>query len=662
MCGISGIFNAPQDLAEAVLRLQAAELFHRGPDHAGIEIQGGSGLYHCRLSIVDPAGGQQPFRNKENTVFLVANAEIYNHRHLRQVLKSEAGTIFQSENDCETLLHAYLHWGDSFLDRLDGFFALLILDYRNPDQKGCRLEKPRLFAARDPVGVTSLYFSVAQMCDHQQNPRGERFMMFGSELKAVCSIPKLDTAQQQVKASYIATFPPGHRFSTDDLDLASAPTAEQLLDGLSGAKEPRGSDAKDWPGEPYITRYFVPSWYPGQKTSVGSEYLDLKRLREALALSVRKRLMSDVPVAFLLSGGLDSSLVCLAATEYMDELKQKREAPSHVPSAYLRPVSLENLVESTGRLRTYSVGMIDKHGVTSDDIVAARKVSQHLGTSHVEVLFTFEEGITALKKCIRHIETFDVSTVRSSVPLLLLSQRIHQDGYKVVLGGEGSDEIFGGYKYLCDASTAAEFHDEIVSLILHVHLSDTIRINKVPMTFSIETRAPFVDKDLMEEAFRIDAGYKMFLRNADLVDPKQLKKPKGWITAEGPEEYTGLRRLEKYALRAAFEPEINQNTPTEHRTLPQSVLWRRKEQFSDGVGLSWAHQLKLYAENSVSDAEWEASRRKLQYMTARTKEEHLYRRIFDDCFESSGGPALTVARWQAGVRFGNGDDPSGHCQ
>lgn len=199
------------------------------------------------------------------------------------------------------------------------------------------------------------------------------------------------------------------------------------------------------------------------------------------------------------------------------------------------------------------------------------------------------------------------------------------------------EHVDEGYMYLADADNAAAFHDECVSLIKNVHVTDTIRINKVPMAFSIETRAPFVDKQLMEEVFRIDAGYKMFLRPQDQVSDRDESSvpggdsglPIGWRQGKGPEDKAGRSRLEKYPLRAAFDAKVNvEGTPRSHRSLPESVLWRRKEQFSDGVGNSWAEELRQHAEHSVREHDMLLAREKFAHLAPTSKEEYLYRALF----------------------------------
>ena len=458
MCGILGILGAPPAFAQKLAIPQARKLQHRGPDEFGSAFHGGSGLCHCRLSIVDPIRGSQPFARSDGAVSLVANAAIYNHRELRCQLQHEAGVQFETENDCEVLLHAYLHWGEAFLDRLDGFFAIIILDHR--DGTG----EPKLIAARDAVGVTSLFVSVCHMSDlgaleDSAGPEAPtQFLLLGSELKSLCSstLALSDGPKESpFVTDCVATFPPGHWICTDAAQVKdcfksaqSDLSFDQVDTTVKGSRPATNGQAGDfaaaWLSQLGLRRFFQPAWYHGGALQSWEQNLDLASLRKTVCAAVRKRLMSDVPIAFLLSGGLDSSLVCLAASEYLDELRSEPKPFTGASAGFARPITLENLTNEDGRLRTYTVGVVDTEGKVSGDILAARQVAAHLGTHHTEVLFTAEEGFKAISECIYHIESFDVSTVRSSIPLLFLSERIRTDGIKVLLSGEGSDEIFGG--------------------------------------------------------------------------------------------------------------------------------------------------------------------------------------------------------------------------
>ena len=249
-------------------------------------------------------------------------------------------------------------------------------------------------------------------------------------------------------------------------------------------------------------------------------------------------------------------------------------------------------------MHTFSIGIAG-----SPDLIAARKVSDYLGTVHHEFTFTVEEGIDALHDLIWHIESYE--QVRAAVPMYLLAQRIKALGIKVVLSGEGADEEFGGYLFFHKAPNAAEYHKECVRLVARLHQFDVMRANKAPFAFGVETRVPFLDKEFLEVAMNIDAADKM---------PNLKEKPDGVHP-----------KLEKYILRKAFD------TP-ENPYLPEEVLWRQKEQFSDGVGYDWVDGLRDYADKVVSDDMWEARELRFPEHTPRTKEYYLLRTIFEGHF------------------------------
>ena len=322
-----------------------------------------------------------------------------------------------------------------------------------------------------------------------------------------------------------------------------------------------------------LERYFQPDWLDVER--VPTTPVDLPALKAAFESAVIKRLMSDAPLGILLSGGLDSSLVASVATRFIRSPDSgfARDHPVH----------------------TFSIGVRG-----SPDLAAARRVADFLGTTHHEFTFTVQEGIDALEDLIWHIES--VEQVRSAVPMYLLARRIKALGIKVVLSGEGADEVFGGYLYFHKAPSAAEFQAETVRLIDRLHQWDVMRANKAPFSFGVETRVPFLDKSLLALAMNIDPRDKMIDR-----------------AASPP-------RLEKFILRKAFDcPEAPY--------LPPDVLWRQKEQFSDGVGYDWVDGIKLYAEAVVPDELWAQRAERWPEHTPRTREYYLLRSIFDAHFK-----------------------------
>ncbi|KDD76631.1 asparagine synthase, partial [Helicosporidium sp. ATCC 50920] len=318
-----------------------------------------------------------------------------------------------------------------------------------------------------------------------------------------------------------------------------------------------------------LERWFRPDWL--EPSHVPSAPTSLPALREAVERAVVKRLMCDAPWGILLSGGLDSSLVASIAVRHLRARAQERDEPP--------PVT-----------QTFSIGLRG-----SPDLVAARRVAAFLGTQHHEFVFTVDEGVDALEDLIWHIES--VEQVRAAVPMYLLARRIKALGIKVVLSGEGADEAFGGYLYFHAAPSPLEFHAETVRLLSRLHQWDVLRANKAPFSFGVEARVPFLDKELLRLAMNLDPAAKM----------------------------PGRGRIEKHVLRAAFDE-------PEQPYLPADVLWRQKEQFSDGVGYDWVDGLKAHAERVVSDAEWEAREARFPRDPPRTREYFLLRSIFERAF------------------------------
>lgn len=325
-----------------------------------------------------------------------------------------------------------------------------------------------------------------------------------------------------------------------------------------------------------VERWYNPRWL--DLNYIPTTPVDYTSLRNSFIAAVVKRLMSDVPLGMLLSGGLDSSLVASVAVRHLAQAS--------------------NAFDKVHKLKTFSVGIEG-----SPDLIAARKVADFLGTDHHEVTFTVEEGIDAVRDLIWHIESYE--QVRASVPMYILSRRIKAQGIKVVLSGEGADEIFGGYLYFHKAPSPAEYHRECVRLVERLYKYDVMRANKAPFAWGVEARVPFLDKEFIELTMNIDAADKQ---------PNLAEKPDG-VHA----------KLEKYILRKAFD------TP-ENPYLPEDVLWRQKEQFSDGVGYDWVDGLKNHAEKVVTDDQWAARYEKFPEHTPRTKEYYYLRSLFEEQF------------------------------
>ena len=357
-----------------------------------------------------------------------------------------------------------------------------------------------------------------------------------------------------------------------------------------------------------IRRWYQPAW---RDFEAAKEPADPARLRAALEQAIHRQLMCDVPYGVLLSGGLDSSLVAAIAQRYAD----KRIESDDTEQAWWP------------RLHSFAIGLDG-----SPDLAAARVAAKAIGTLHHEFHYTIQEGLDAIEDVIRHIETFDVTTIRASTPMFLLARRIKAMGIKMVMSGEGADEIFGGYLYFHKAPDARSFHEETVRKIDKLHLYDCLRANKSMAAWGVEARVPFLDLEFLETAMRMDPAAKM----------------------------AGPGKPEKGILRQAGVG-----------LLPDEILWRQKEQFSDGVGYGWIDALKAHAEERVSDRELAEATQRFPLNPPITKEQYLYRRIFERHFPSSaatatvpGGPSIACSTpealaWDEG--FATMADPSGRA-
>jgi asparagine synthase (glutamine-hydrolysing) len=358
-----------------------------------------------------------------------------------------------------------------------------------------------------------------------------------------------------------------------------------------------------------LVSYFAKPWrdYAAtQGVSVAPE-----ALRAGFEEAVHRQLMTDVPYGVLLSGGLDSSLVAACAARFARQrIEEDDRAEAWWP-----------------RLHSFAIGLEG-----SPDLAAAEVAAKALGTVHHGFTYRFEEGLDALPDVIRHIESYDVTTVRASTPMYLLARRIKAMGVKMVLSGEGADEIFGGYLYFHKAPDARAFHEETVRKLDALHQFDCLRANKAMMAWGVEARVPFLDLEFLDLAMSMDAANKM----------------------------AGPGRIEKAVLRKAFAG-----------VLPDEILWRQKEQFSDGVGYGWIDGLKAHAEAQVSDAEFAGAERRFPINPPQTKEAYVYRRIFETHFPGGaaaatvpGGKSIACSSpaaiaWDAA--FAKAADPSGRA-
>ncbi|HOX31395.1 MAG TPA: asparagine synthase B [Spirochaetales bacterium] len=367
-----------------------------------------------------------------------------------------------------------------------------------------------------------------------------------------------------------------------------------------------------------LVRWYEPGWAAPGFVPKGEE--DLGALRDALEAAVTRQLMCDVPYGLLISGGVDSSIVAAIAARHA-----------------------ERRVESGGadkawwpRIHSFSVGLPG-----APDTKYARTVAKAIGSQHHEIEFTVQEALDAIPDVVWHLETFDVTTIRAGTPMYLMSRFIRSMGIKMILSGEGSDEIFGGYLYFHKAPNATEFHEELVRKLSLLHLYDCQRANKAMCAWGVEARVPFLDPEFLELAMNVDPERKMI-----------RKAPAGRPAREG--------RMEKHILRAAFDGWV-----------PEEVLWRQKEQFSDGVGYSWIDSIKAAAEREVSDSDMANARYRFPRKTPPTKEAYWFRSIYEKHFPNPcavdlvpDGPSIACStpaaiRWDAA--WASMADPSGRA-
>lgn len=416
-------------------------------------------------------------------------------------------------------------------------------------------EQDAYLIARDHIGIIPLYTGFDEF--------GNFYV--ASEMKAL--VPVCKTVQE---------FPPGHFL---------------------------------WSKTGELKRYYERDWM--SYDNVKDNSTDLNDLKEAFEKAVKSHLMSDVPYAVLLSGGLDSSLVSAVAAQYV----AKRVEDNDQSDAWWP------------RLHSFAVGLEG-----APDLVAAQKVADMIGTVHHEIHFTIQEGIDAIRDVIYQLETFDTTTIRAATPMYLMTRKIKAMGIKMVLSGEGSDEIFGGYLYFHKAPNAKEFHEETVRKIERLHMFDCARANKATSAWGVEARVPFLDKEFVDVAMRLNPQDKM------CIDGK----------------------MEKWILRKAFD---------DNSTLPAEVLWRQKEQFGDGVGYSWIDSIRDFVEQEVSDQQLATAEFRFPINTPDTKEGYYYRTIFESYFpqESAakcvpGGKSIacsTVEALEWDENFKAMADPSG---
>lgn len=382
------------------------------------------------------------------------------------------------------------------------------------------------------------------------------------------------------------------------------------LEGFCDEYEPFPPGHFLWGRDGKLRRWYTRSWtsYDAVKDN---NTMQVTALKDALEAAVQRQLMSDVPYGVLLSGGLDSSIISAIAKKYAS-----------------KRIETDNTAEAWWpQLHSFAIGLKD-----APDLLKAREVAQHIGTIHHEINYTIQEGLDAIRDVIYFIETYDVTTVRASTPMYLLARVIKSMGIKMVLSGEGADEIFGGYLYFHKAPTPQAFHEETVRKLSKLHLYDCLRANKSLAAWGVEGRVPFLDKEFLEVAMRLNPSTKMCPGNV----------------------------IEKKIVREAFAD-----------MLPEKIAWRQKEQFSDGVGYNWIDTLKSITAAAVSDEQMADAAQRFPINTPMSKEEYYYRTIFEEHFPSASAaksvpsvPSVACSTAEAlawDASFQGKNDPSGRA-
>ena len=585
MCGIVSIFNIQEqtpELRQQALRM-SQKIRHRGPDWSGIYCGGSAILAHERLSIVDPESGRQPLFAPDKKQVLAVNGEIYNHQNIRARFAGKYQ--YQTGSDCEVILSLYREM------REDSDFDTLI--YKGEDALHARItqmleelngifafalydvERDEFLIARDPIGVIPLYIGYDK----------DGKVLVASELKALEG--QCDHYEPFLSGHYYYSKNPGMKryYTRDWFEYAAMQNKYKIDDKQNAAEQLKDAE-------------------PQEKAAV-------KEIHDALEASVKRQLMSDVPYGVLLSGGLDSSVISAVAEKFSStRVENGGETKAYWP-----------------RLHSFAVGLKG-----APDLAKARLVAEHIGTVHHEINYTIQEGLDAIRDVIYFIETYDVTTVRASTPMYLLARVIRSMGIKMVLSGEGADEVFGGYLYFHKAPDAKAFHEETVRKLGKLYLYDCLRANKSLAAWGIEGRVPFLDKEFLDVAMGMNPVLKMC-----------------------PD-----KTIEKKVVREAFAD-----------LLPEEVAWRQKEQFSDGVGYSWIDTLKQITASAVSDEQMAHAAERFPINPPQNKEEYYYRSIFAEHFPSDSAaksvpsvPSVACSTAEAlawDASFKNQNDPSGRA-
>ena len=573
MCGIVAILNVKEQTAE--LRQKALKMSqkirHRGPDWSGIYCGGSAILAHERLSIVDPESGGQPLYSPRPSEGVGGGLQVL----------AVNGEIYNHQD---------------IRRRYAG-------QYQFQTGSDCEV-------------ILALYREWRQQT--LPTREGPEVGLFLEQLSGIFAFVLYDEQRGEflIARDPIGVIPLYIGYDSDGTVYVASEL--KALEGQCERYEPFLPGHYYWSRESCMQRYYRRDWFdyaavkdapatiPDASASGPSA-----AIRDALEDAVRRQLMSDVPYGVLLSGGLDSSVISAVAQKFSEHrIEDDSKTRAYWP-----------------RLHSFAVGLKG-----APDLAKARLVADHIGTVHHEINYTIQEGLDAIRDVIYYIETYDVTTVRASTPMYLLARVIKSMGIKMVLSGEGADEIFGGYLYFHKAPSAKDFHEETVRKLSKLHLYDCLRANKSLSAWGVEGRVPFLDKEFLDVAMRINPEAKMC--------PGQT--------------------IEKKIVREAFAD-----------LLPDAVAWRQKEQFSDGVGYSWIDTLKAITTAAVSDEQMAHAAERFPINPPKNKEEYYYRSIFAEHFpsdsaarsvpsEASVACSTAIAlEWDAAFR--NMNDPSGRA-
>jgi len=600
MCGIYALIsNKPiNDTKYRRYAIKSSHrLRHRGPDGTGYHQTTYGCFSHMRLSIIDPKSGIQPLTNQDDSVVLCVNGEIFNYKDLK---KEFSEYKYKTGSDCEVILAIYKNVVNtqttlthtqivSIMSKLNGQYSFILHDTNND----------MVFVARDPFGITQCYYGMDKY----------GHVHIASEIKALEKCINVSVMPNGCYLYFDAKTPflnPINYFcNTPDGDWIN----DQNCNGNGNGNDNRNEVAVSYD---YSNGNEVAVSYVYQDQNILNtidQDLLLKQIKESFEKAVIIRLMSDVPFGILLSGGLDSSLVASIAVKYI------REHPEMYG---------ENPI-----IHTFSIGDKD-----STDLPYARIVADFLGTTHHEIDFTVEEGINSIDEIVSVLETYDITTIRASTPHYLMSRKIKSMGVKMVLSGEGSDEILGGYLYFHKAPNDMEHQLECKRRVLDLGYFDCLRADKSTMGNGLESRVPFLDTEFVKLCINI---------------PKDVKTQP---------QLPNSKPIEKYILRKAFDIKNNSGIPI---YLPDEVLWRQKEQFSDSITYRWIDTLKSFTDTEVKLnflAAFNNREYLYPYNTPQTTEAFYYRQIFEKLYPLR---ANTVKAWTPNTKWLgiNSSDPSG---